>query len=57
MREKAGQNRNPEDISMVLLPEMGEYLFTWIEKNVPALGSDKPSDYLNETITLQKKYN
>ncbi|MFU1796001.1 hypothetical protein ACM1RC_19240 [Paenibacillus azoreducens] len=47
LREKAGKSRIPEDICMVLLPEMGDYLFTWIEKSVPALGSDKPSDYLN----------
>ncbi|MDR9857370.1 hypothetical protein RJP21_27635 [Paenibacillus sp. VCA1] len=37
MKEQAVQKGIPEDIGIVLLTEMGDYLFKWLEASVPAL--------------------
>lgn len=46
LQAEAAKSGIPEDIQIVLLPDMGEYLLTWIHKKVPALGNEKPSDWL-----------
>ncbi|GGF67347.1 hypothetical protein GCM10010912_10380 [Paenibacillus albidus] len=46
LRTRVESSGIPEDILRVLLPDMGEYLLTWMEEQVPALGYEKPSDYL-----------
>ncbi|MEK4663091.1 hypothetical protein MHH93_14395 [Priestia sp. FSL H7-0729] len=44
--ERARLQGIPEDISRVLLCEMGEYAFEWIEKDIPALEDQSPATYL-----------
>ncbi|WP_128103092.1 MbcA/ParS/Xre antitoxin family protein [Paenibacillus sp. DCT19] len=44
--ERARLQKIPEDVSRVLLCEMGEYTFKWLEKNIPALGDQSPVSYL-----------
>ncbi|WP_433745941.1 hypothetical protein [Paenibacillus amylolyticus] len=44
--ERARLQGIPEDISRVLLCEMGEYTFKWIVKDIPALGDQSPATYL-----------
>ncbi|PYE49713.1 hypothetical protein HUB98_09720 [Paenibacillus barcinonensis] len=39
----------PDDISKVLLCEMEDYVFKWMDKKVPALGDQSPASYL-ETL-------
>lgn len=44
--ERARLQGIPEDISRVLLCEMGEYAFEWMAKDIPALGDQSPATYL-----------
>ncbi|MCG7376171.1 MbcA/ParS/Xre antitoxin family protein [Paenibacillus sp. ACRSA] len=44
--ERARVQNIPVDVSQVLLCEMGEYAFKWLEKNIPALGDQSPVSYL-----------
>ncbi|MDR6723380.1 MULTISPECIES: antitoxin Xre/MbcA/ParS toxin-binding domain-containing protein [Paenibacillus] len=44
--ERARVRKIPADVSQVLLCEMGEYAFKWLEKNIPALGDQSPVSYL-----------
>ncbi|KZE77754.1 hypothetical protein AV545_09875 [Paenibacillus jamilae] len=46
IRAKVAQSHIPKEIQIVLLPDMGEYLLTWMDLEVPALGHETPSDYL-----------
>ncbi|MGG1942954.1 antitoxin Xre/MbcA/ParS toxin-binding domain-containing protein [Paenibacillus polymyxa] len=46
IRAKVAKSKIPKEIQIVLLPDMGEYLLTWMDKKVPALGHETPSDYL-----------
>ena len=44
--ERARVQKIPADVSQVLLCEMGEYTFKWLEMNIPALGDQSPVSYL-----------
>ncbi|AIW41046.1 MULTISPECIES: antitoxin Xre/MbcA/ParS toxin-binding domain-containing protein [Paenibacillus] len=46
IRAKVVESKIPKEIQIVLLPDMGEYLLTWMDRKVPALGNETPSDYL-----------
>ncbi|MHB0860405.1 hypothetical protein ACYCS5_03885 [Paenibacillus sp. SEL3] len=46
IRVKVAESKIPKEIQIVLLPDMGEYLLTWMDRKVPALGHETPSDYL-----------
>ncbi|MGQ3482092.1 hypothetical protein [Paenibacillus sp. TY11] len=46
VKEKVSKSSIPEEIQIVLLPDMGEYLLTWMDRKVLALGNETPSDYL-----------
>ncbi|GGH47018.1 hypothetical protein GCM10008014_10060 [Paenibacillus silvae] len=48
-KENARIKGIPDDISKVLLCEMGDYAFKWMDKKVPALGDQSPASYL-ETV-------
>ncbi|MEY8746980.1 antitoxin Xre/MbcA/ParS toxin-binding domain-containing protein [Bacillales bacterium AN1005] len=45
-KERAEVQNIPPDVSQVLLCEMGEYAFKWLEKKIPALGDQSPVSYL-----------
>ncbi|MCP3779009.1 DUF2384 domain-containing protein [Paenibacillus sp. Lou8.1] len=46
IRAKVAESKIPKEIQIVLLPDMGEYLLTWMDRKVPALGHETPSHYL-----------
>ncbi|TKH35655.1 hypothetical protein C1I59_17535 [Paenibacillus polymyxa] len=46
VKAKMAKSEIPKEIQIVLLPDMGEYLLTWMDRKVPALGHETPSDYL-----------
>lgn len=45
-KEEAQLKGIPEDISRVLLCEMRDSAFKWMDKKVPALGDQSPASYL-----------
>lgn len=48
LKEQVIQKGIPEDIGIVLLTEMGDYLFKWLEASVPALDHARPVDFLRD---------
>ncbi|MDN4077836.1 DUF2384 domain-containing protein [Paenibacillus polymyxa] len=46
IRAKVAKSKIPKELQIVLLPDMGEYLLTWMVRKIPALGHETPSDYL-----------